>query len=188
MDIIMIRHGETEDNVKKIFSRDNTRLTDNGIQQIRGTRELLKHFNYSKIYYSPLTRTVETLENLGLEGIEEERIREINFGIFTGKTFEEISEIYPTESKAWVEDSINYAISQGESLIDVYSRLSEFLEEISKEEENILLVCHDCIIRLALCWIFDNPDYFFRFKVDNGSINVISIDGGFKYIKKLNYS
>lgn len=184
MDIIMIRHGESEDNIKKIFSRDDTSLTPKGIEQIKGTKELLKNFNYSKVYYSPLRRTVESLYYLGLEGIMEPRIKEINFGIFTGKTFEEISRDYPDESKSWVDDSKNYKIPEGESLLDVYNRLEEFLEEVSKKDENVLLICHDCIIRLALCWIFDNPDYFFKFKIDNGSINIISVDEGFKYIKK----
>ncbi len=184
----MIRHGESEDNIQKIFSRDDTSLTPKGIEQIKGTKELLEKFNYSKVYYSPLKRTVESLYHLGLEGIMEPRIREINFGIFTGKTFEEITELYPDESKSWVDDSQNYVISEGESLLNVYNRVEEFLEEASKKDENILLVCHDCVIRLALSWIFDNPDYFFRFKIDNGSINIISVDEGYKYIKKLNYN
>ena len=95
MDIIMIRHGESEDNIQRIFSRNDTRLTEKGIEQIKKTKELINKFSYDKVYYSPLKRTVETLENLGLIGTEDIRIREINFGIFTGKTFEEISEIYP---------------------------------------------------------------------------------------------
>lgn len=183
----MIRHGESEDNIQRIFSRDHTRLTKKGIDQIKETKELLKKFEYDKVYYSPLRRTVETLENLELEGIEEIRIREINFGIFTGRTFKEISEIYPDETKNWVDDSNNYLIPEGESLFNVYKRVGAFLEEISNYDENILLVTHDCVIRLALSWVFDNPDYFFKFKIDNGSISIISIDDGFKYIKKLNY-
>ena len=187
MDIIMIRHGETDDNVSKIFSRDTTKLTNNGKKQILKTRENIKELSYDKIYFSPLTRTVETLDVLGLEGKSEERIREIDFGIFTGKTFKEIKEIYPKETEAWLDDTNNYLIPEGESLLNVYKRVKEFLEEALAKNENILLVTHDCVIRLALCWVFDNPDYFFKFKVDNGSINTISIDDGFKFIRKLNY-
>lgn len=182
----MIRHGETEDNVKKVYSRDSTRLTEKGISQIARTKELLKEYNYEEIYYSPLKRTVETLNHLGLKGKEEIRIREINFGIFTGKTFKEISDIYSEETKSWLDDINNYKIPQGESLVDVYERVSEFLEELCKLDKNILLVVHDSVIRLALCWIFDNPEYFLRFKIDNGSISIISVDNGFKYIKRLN--
>lgn len=187
MDIIMIRHGETEDNVKKVFSRDSTSLTKAGIEDILRTKELLENYSYEKVYYSPLTRTVETLNHLGLEGIEEPRIREINFGIFTGKTYKEILDIYPKETKLWTDDSNNYKIPQGESLLNVYNRVKEFLEELCEQDKDVLLVVHDCVIRLALCWIFDKPEYFFKFKVDNGSINTISIDDGFKYIRRLNF-
>ena len=34
MDIIMIRHGESEDNIRKVFSDPNTSLTNKGIEQI----------------------------------------------------------------------------------------------------------------------------------------------------------
>lgn len=183
----MVRHGETEDNLAKIFSRDSTILTETGREQIKEAKAKLSKLSFDTIYYSPLKRTVETLNHLGLAGLKESRIREINFGIFTGKTFEEISNIYPIESKSWLDDTHNYEIPQGESLLQVYERVKGFFEEISKQDKNILLVTHDCVIRLALCWVFDRPDYFFRFKVDNGSISIISIDEGFKYIKMLNY-
>lgn len=187
MDIIMIRHGETEDNIGKIFSRDNTGLTEKGKQQISSAKKLLSEFNYNSVYYSPLNRTCQSIEVLGLEGISEDRIREIDFGVFTGKTFKEIGSLYPVESADWISDPINYKIPEGESVMDLYERISEFLEEIANIGESVLLVCHDCVIRLALCWVFENPDYFFRFKVENGSINIISIDDNYKYIKKTNY-
>lgn len=187
MDIIMIRHGESEDNVEKIFSRDTTSLTETGIGEILKTKNLLDKYNYQTVYFSPLKRTVESLQHLGLEGKEELRIREINFGIFTGKTFKEISDLFPVETKAWLDDTNNYLIPEGESLLNVYERVGNFLQELIMKGENALLVTHDCVIRLALCWVFDKPEYFFKFKVDNGSINIISIDDNFKFIKKLNH-
>lgn len=187
LDIIMIRHGETEDNILKIFSRDDTRLSERGKEQIKRTRELLKNFKFDKVYYSPLERTKETLDILGLEGNHDVRIREINFGIFTGYTYNQLLEKYPDETKLWVDDPNNYNIPEGESLNVVYSRVKNFLEEIVELDEDMILVVHDGVIRLALCWIFDNPGFFFKFKIDNGSINIITIEDDFKYIKKLNY-
>ena len=187
MDIILIRHGETEDNLKRIFSRDNTKLTDKGRAQILNSKKLLKNFEYEEVYYSPLTRAVESTEVLGLNGIIEDRIREINFGTFTGMTFDEIRKLHPLKAKEWLKDSINYRVPKGESMLDVYNRIEEFLKEIIQRDKNVLLICHDCVIRVALCWVFDNPDYFFKFKVDNGSINIISVEEDYKYIKKTNY-
>lgn len=187
MDIIMIRHGQTEDNIRKIFSRDSTELTQRGQEEMLEAKVSLQSFNYKNIYYSPLKRTVQSIKQLDLEGVIEDRLREINFGDFTGKTFKEIGESHPEETKNWVEDSINYRVPGGESVVDVYKRVSSFLEELVESDEDVLLICHDCVIRLALCWVFGNPDYFFRFKVDNASISVISIDDNYKYIKKTNY-
>lgn len=186
MDIIMIRHGESEDNIGKILSRDNTKLTEKGIIQIKRTKEYLKNYSFEKVYYSPLTRTNETREHLELDGIEETRIREINFGIFTGYKFDEFYNLYPEESRLWIDNPNTYEIPNGESLNMVYERVKQFLEEMVQLDEDILLVTHEGIIRIVCSWVFDNPDYFFRFKANNGSISIISVDEGYKYINKLN--
>lgn len=186
MDIILIRHGESEDNVLKVFSRDETKLTEKGIEQIKNTKKRLEEYKFSKVFYSPLARTIETHKYLELNGIEECRIQELNFGIFTGKTFKEYTEEYPEESQAWLDDVFNYDIPDGESLVSVYNRLKTFLDELVKKDEDTVLVTHDGIIKLACCWVFDNPNYFFKFKADNGSITVITVNEGDKYISKLN--
>lgn len=187
MDIIMIRHGESEDNISKVYSREDTGLTNKGKKEILGAKLLLEDIGYKNAYYSPFKRAFQSYEILELKASPEDRIKEIDFGIFTGKTFGEISEIYPEESKAWISDVINYRVPQGESVLDVYRRVEKFLEELIDTGEDTLLICHDCVIRVALCWVFDNPDYFFKFKIDNGSINIISIDDDYKFIKRTNY-
>ncbi|WP_236911548.1 histidine phosphatase family protein [Clostridium sp. Cult1] len=189
MDIILIRHGQTEDNVDRIFSTKDTRLTDKGKEQIRKTKTFVDTLAYDKVYVSPLYRAIQTMEILGLDGEVEERIKEVDFGLFEGNTYEEIKDKFPKEAKIWDEDYINYVTPKGESIKMAYERVTSFLEEISKKEENVVLVCHDGVTRIALSWVFDNLDYFFKFKIENGSVNIISIDEyGFKYIEKANYT
>lgn len=185
----MIRHGESEDNVLKVFGRYESPLSKNGVSQIKDTKELLKDFNYSKVYYSPFKRTVETLNVLGLDGQVDERIGEYDFGIFAGLDHKTIEKKYPIKYKEWNENPTEYVIEDGESLQIVYKRVKEFLEEIVKNGESVVLVTHAGVIRLAFCWMFDNIDYFFKFKVDNGSINVISVDEtNFKFVERSNYT
>ncbi|NMA84672.1 MAG: histidine phosphatase family protein [Epulopiscium sp.] len=186
MDIILIRHGESEDNISKIFSRDATKLSSEGIKQIKATRKILEGLDYKQVYYSPLTRTKDTLYYLGLQGIEEPRIREVNFGIFTGKTFAECSAEFPKEVQMWIDHTNSYEIPKGESLETVCKRVVEFLEEVVKQNENVVLITHEGIIRIACAWVMDDINYFFKFKAENGSISVISIEDGYKYISKLN--
>ncbi|NLY44931.1 MAG: histidine phosphatase family protein [Tissierella sp.] len=188
MDIIMIRHGESEDNVSGVFGTYESPLSKKGIEQIKITKENLREFEFSKVYYSPYARTVETLKHLELQGTPDNRIGEYNFGIFSGKTNAIIEEEFPVEYAEWIHDPNNYIIREGESLRIVYNRVKEFLDEMVQKDQDVVLVSHAGVIRLALCWIFDDIDYFFRFKVDNGSISIISVDDGYKFIKKLNYS
>ncbi len=189
MDIIMIRHGESEDNVLKVFGTFDSPLSDKGVEQIKNTRNALKEFDYSKVYYSPFIRTVQTLDILELEGIEEKRIGEYDFGIFSGMNNKMIEEKYPEKYKLWNENPTDYIIEDGESISIAYKRISEFLEEIVEKDESVVLVTHAGVIRLAFCWMFNNLDYFFKFKVDNGSINIISIDeNNFKFVERSNYT
>lgn len=186
MDIIMVRHGQSEDNIRMVMSNCNTKLTEKGIEQIKKAKENLKKYDFKNVYYSPLTRTDETNFHLGLEGIAEPRIGEIDFGIFTGFTYDGFTKIYPEESKQWVEDPYNYEIPKGESINTAYKRVEGFLEEVIEKDEDILLVTHEGIIRIICSWVFDNPKYFFKFKANNGSFSIISIVEGYKYIKELN--
>lgn len=188
MNIIMLRHGESEDNVAKVYGTKETCLSEEGIKQIREIKETIKDLNFSKVYVSPLRRTRESLKylDLAMEGIEEKRIQEYNFGIFSGLTNEEIETGYPLEYKEWVENPHDYIIREGESLKFVYDRVIDFLEEVIERDEDILLVTHAGIIRLVLSWIFDKMEYFFKFKVENGSISIVTIEDNYKFIKQVN--
>lgn len=184
----MIRHGQTQDNKEKIFSRDDTKLTSLGIEQIKNTKKHLKDVKFTKVFYSPLTRTRESIKHLELEGVPDARIQEVNFGVFTGKNYHTILKEFPRETQMWVDDPIGYCIPEGESLEMVYDRLKDFLEEMKNKEEDVLLITHEGIIRLVCCWVFDNIEYFFKFKSSTGSLNIVSIVDDYKYISKLNYN
>lgn len=187
MDIIILRHGESQDNINKVYSRDNTSLTSKGIKQMKNIKRKIDLLEFTQVYYSPLVRTKESINYLELKGIAEKRIEEVDFGIFKGEDYKTILKKYPKETKKWTDDPINYRIPQGESVLDVYNRLEIFLNKLVKNNENVLLVSHEGIIRLINCWVFDNPEYFFRFKADNASINIVSIVDSYKYISKSNY-
>ncbi|WP_422487026.1 histidine phosphatase family protein [Gudongella sp. DL1XJH-153] len=187
MDIIFIRHGESHDNLEKRFSRDFTTLTEEGIEQIKNTRTLLEKYHFSKVYVSPLKRTLQTLSYLGLQGEEDDRIREMNFGVFAGLTFQEYQKDYPQETKLWMEDSFNYTIPEGENITDTYKRVESFMVDLLDRNENVLVVTHEGIIRLACCWVIGSSEHFFRFRIENASLTVISADKDYRYIKKLNH-
>jgi alpha-ribazole phosphatase len=186
MDIIFVRHGETLENRKGVYGTCDTPLSKKGQDEILQIKDLVYSLSFEKVYISPLKRAIETSRLLEVEGILDRRIKEIDFGIFEEKTYEEIKRLYPEETYAWIKDYINYRIPKGESLMDLYNRVSNFLKDIVAEDRDVLVITHEGFIRCALCWVFNNVEYFYRFKVDNGSITIVSIDEGYKYIKCIN--
>ena len=189
MKIILIRHGETDENLLQTFSTKTAQLTEEGRDQIRRIRPFVETLDFNKVYISPLDRTRETASILGVEGEIEKQIQEIDFGNFEGRTYLDLKEEMPEEIEKWDEDLINYITPEGESIKLAYNRVTSFLEKLVESGDDALLVCHAGVIKLTMAWVFDSLDYFFKFKIDNGSANIVEIDEkGFKFIEKMNYT
>lgn len=189
MDIILIRHGETDENLLSTFSTKSAKLTKEGKNQIARIRPFVESLSFDKVYISPLDRTRDSAKILGVEGEIEKKIQEVDFGDFEGKTYNELKELYPKEIELWDKDYMKYITPNGESVELAYARVVSFLEELVEKDEDTLLVCHAGVVRIALSWVFNNLECFFKFYIENGSVNIISIDKeGFKSIKKVNYT
>lgn len=149
-----MRHGESEHNVKGILdcSLDSTsHLTERGREEVITHSKNLKDIDV--IYVSPLLRTRETAdivkEVMGFKGeiIIDERLKEVNVGIFNGKDRKEFLEHEKSNTKGtWFD----FVIPGGESHGDVRDRASDFLYEIDKKHEgkNILVISHEALVKM----------------------------------------
>ena len=89
MKLYLIRHGETEWNVKRRFQgRSDIPLNEEGRRLARITAQALAQVPFSRIYTSPLKRAYETAMIIkgmrDIPVIEEPRIIEISFGEYEG--------------------------------------------------------------------------------------------------------
>lgn len=178
MDIILMRHGETEDNLASVFSRDDTPLTEAGVKQVRENAALLKGMEIDEVLVSPLLRAVETYD-IVREYVDApfriyDGIREIESGIIKGLTFEEASEAYPEEISAWLKDMYQYRLEGGESYLDVYERARDVVEELKATNTKKLLITHSGFINIALAYALGDIKYSSTFKIDYGSITGIT--------------
>ncbi len=98
MKIIIVRHGESLGNLKKIVSSTlpGVDLSDNGVEQVKQTgAEISSKYSFDKVYASPFMRTMHTAEILN-SFIQKEniipdlRIGEMFFGLYDGKGNEEM--------------------------------------------------------------------------------------------------
>lgn len=145
----LARHGESEHNIKNFLAEDNDKypshLTENGKQEAKKLAKSLKGKKIDLVYVSPLHRTKETTqilkEELNLKDeqiIIEPRIKEVQTGK-NGMNHKNFSEVFGTHSQMYNKNEF------GESILDVRKRVSEFISEIDKKNENknILIVSHD---------------------------------------------
>ncbi|OSB15076.1 alpha-ribazole phosphatase [Clostridium botulinum] len=195
MNIYLVRHGETEHNKRKNFyGKLDVGLNEKGEEQSYKVGELLKDVKFNKIYISDRKRTKETTEGI-LERnkfyekekniiYKDEKINEIDFGLFEGKSYEEIGSLYPKEQEKWEKDWKNFAPPKGESAAVFYNRVENFMKHIQKEEDgNYLIVTHGGVIRMIYSYILqNNMDFYWNFASRNGDITLIKYEYGNLFI------
>lgn len=196
--LFLIRHGDTiDEETKKVFkgSKDIP-LSEKGRARLRKASQFLTRFNFDHIYTSALSRCIESgkiiAEPHNLETEVAAAFNEIHFGIWEGRSFEEIDEENPTEFRRWVKNPDIHTPPQGESLADAQQRsVGIFNEMISKHRgENIVIVAHAGILRLILASILDMKlSAIFKLGQDYGCINIIDIyKDDIAVIKLLNFT
>ncbi len=145
----VVRHGEAENNAQSVCSSqidDAYKLTPKGEEQSVATAESLKAKKIDVVFVSPFIRTKRTAdiiaERLGISKddiIVDDRLRELDFGDFNGKPFQDYVD-YDREHIKNFSDKL----PNGESYQDAKNRMGEFLYEIDTKyaDKNILLVTH----------------------------------------------
>jgi len=166
-DLVLIRHGQSEANVRQRASRkgDNSlftedfvtvpdrswRLTPLGTNQAYSIGHYLKdEFSqgFDRYIVSPFIRTRETAANLQLDGAEWEEnriIRERSWGEVDGLSVADFKSLYPYNTRLKEIDPIYWAPPAGESLASVAeNRVSNFLRGLSRDSSGarVLAVTH----------------------------------------------
>ncbi len=145
----VMRHGEAEHNVLNILSsntNDTHHLTAHGKEQVLKSAKDLKNENIEIVIISPLIRSKETAEvvtkeiNFRGEVVVDERLREADFGEYSGKNVEEYHRHFSS-----IKEKLTDRLPGGENLRDVHERLSQFIYDIDAKYDgkNILIVTHD---------------------------------------------
>lgn len=191
MDIYFVRHGETCENANKNYYGDlDISLNELGKEQMRKVKEKLKNVTFNKVYTSERVRTIESA-NIILSDkyqlINDKRINEMSFGVFEGKSYTQLKELYPQEVIKWQEDWINYTPQNGENYKMFYQRVKAFMKDIEKlEADNILVVAHSGVIRAMYSYIMDeNLNAFWKFGSKNGDITLIKYEYKNYYIDSI---
>ena len=177
----LLRHGEPA-----IFGRLNGRLPGVGLSE-KGRAEAatqagrLAGEKIEAIYSSPLQRTRETAEivaeRLGLPIRYREDVIEIDYGEWTGLTFDQIRQ--DERWQMWSRSRSIAAVPGGEGWRQVQERVVGALFDLRQThpEGSVVVVGHGDVIRAALLFALGMPlDFYSRIEVGLASISTIQID------------
>ena len=185
MKLLLIRHGETEWNIKgKIQGSCDTELNDTGIRQAEelSSKMLENKYNFSKIYSSKQKRASKTAEILSkatnIEYAVIEGLEEMNLGVWEGLSWAEVKEKYPAEYEEWYINRRYTKTPKGESYEDMLKRVFAAIKNIIKENrEDVVIVTHSAVIMSIRCFLTNTPfDEMTKFKTENTSITEVDSD------------
>jgi Fructose-2,6-bisphosphatase len=163
------------------MGREEVGLNETGRFQSLALQQALAGFSFDALFSSPILRARETaqilLEGRPLNPIWEERLVEVDYGQWVGKTFAEVRDVpgYVPYFKR-LETPV---APGGETLFQVRDRMLAFLEEIKKKhpDQVVLAVSHADTIKCVLMAILQIPfENIWRFRIDNVSVSLFESD------------
>lgn len=128
--LLLIRHGQTGGNKQRYVGWEDVPLDETGETQARTVAELLADERIDALYSSPLSRAVNTALPLararGLPIQVREELKEIDYGSYQG--------LLKTDQPLKLRREHMVApMPGGESLQDVFQRVSRFAEDAARE-------------------------------------------------------
>jgi len=179
--LILIRHGETPHNRDKRYQgHRDTSLTTEGKRQTREIALRLRDEPLDAIYSSDLKRTrymaevINSYHSLKINILPE--LREIDFGDWEGKTYNEIQREWGRLLSGWEKEPSKIKIPKGESIKDLAERVISTIKKIisNHPDQRIAIITHGGPIRIILMDALGlEADNWWGTITSNGGISII---------------
>jgi alpha-ribazole phosphatase len=179
--LILIRHGETLYNRSRRYQgHGDMSLTKKGKRQAKEVAIRLRNESLDAIYSSDLKRTRYTAKvingyhSLKINILPE--LREIDFGDWEGKTYNEIQKEWKGLLSRWEKEPSKIKIPNGESIKDLAGRVRFTIKKIISNhlDQKIAIITHGGPIRIILMNALGlGADNWWEMITSNGGISII---------------
>ena len=144
--ITLISHATTRALRAATFGGDDS-LDEVGIAQSKSLAGSMGAV--TRCWSSPAKRALETATALGLQPVVDERLRECDYGRWTGLKFRQVLLKEPRKLIRWMKDPAT-APHGGESIPEVLARVASWLREQEREPGHTVAITHSSVIRAAI--------------------------------------
>ncbi len=185
--IIFVRHGHTKQTEQgRLYTDHAAALTDKGLLQAASIANWLAREKPELLFASTADRVLNSADiiskTLSLPIVQIPGLNEQNVGDWEGRSYLEIKKEEPDLYKKWCNDPIRNRAPGGESLLDVFDRVSKDINKIIEENagKKIVLVTHAGVIRSAIIAAMGMPiDNLWRIVVATGSASKVDYSPNF---------
>ena len=132
MEIILIRHTSVDVPKGVCYGQTDVPLRDSFKEEATITAQQLQDDVFDAVFTSPLSRCTRLAEHCGYpDAIRDARLKELDFVEWEMKEFDKIDD---PRLQEWYDDYFHVAATGGESFIMQLQRVSEFLDEVSRQK------------------------------------------------------
>ncbi len=181
--LYLVRHGAIGPaGHRQFIGSTDLLLNENGEAQARRLASLLQALQPDAVWVSPMQRARQTAD-LALPGLPAtvvEDLREINFGRWEGKTFDQIAESDPELVDRWYDFDTAFVFPEGEGLQSFLNRIKAVAADLAADPaESIAVVTHGGVIRSLVCHFLGLClRQYLLFNVKLGSVSVVELFNG----------
>jgi len=192
--LYLVRHGEVVTHDQKSFNgHTDVELTPCGRAQLEAVAQQLAGEPIRAVYTSTLRRSIFGGEAIAravsVRCVAEPGLREKHFGVWEGRTVQEVARLYPAAWAIWQADPAGSRPEGGEAYQDVQKRVIPTLEAILSRHagEEIAIVAHGGVNRVILADALSMPlSALFRIEQKYAAVNIIDYFSERILVRKVN--
>jgi len=180
--IDLMRHGEPVGG-RRYRGQVDDPLSEKGWAQMRAAVGEAAPWHH--VVSSPLLRCREFAETLAARHALplrlDERLKEVGFGVWEGKSAAEIEAESPGTLMRFKADPVNARPAGAEPLADFHARVAAALDALLAQHagQHVLLVGHAGVMRMALAWALRIPlEHAYRIEVATASFTRLRFESG----------
>lgn len=174
MELILIRHLKTPGNEKRQYiGSTDEELSEQEVLNFKQKYKIDSYPQVQQVIVSPMKRCIQTAELVypEVQIQQESLLKECDFGIFEGKTYEELKD--RAEYQAWLDSGGTIAFPEGEEQKEFRSRCVRGMlcqvDRLCKENvESAAFVVHGGTIMAVLEQLAEDQKDFYHWQMENG--------------------
>ncbi|WP_444684711.1 histidine phosphatase family protein [Alkalicoccus luteus] len=163
----IVRHGVTEANLaKQYLGWTDEPISPQSAPALKELKRLLVPAEWQEVHASDLLRCRQTAAALDLTPQFDERLREMHFGKWEMRTYEELK--HEEAYRRWVDDPVTRRPPGGESWNDLNERVGDwYADMLERAPERVVVVTHGGVIR-TLLMLTGAANHLWQYKVRHG--------------------